>query len=633
MDKIQVTIMPDNLQVEVEKGSTLLEAAQAAGISVKSSCGGQGTCGRCAVKILDGNVTGGEGNMSKSKKEEGYILACTAIVDQGPVTVEIPEASRLHEHQVLLDDSEEGVIKESQLGEDGLDDAPMVKKIQLTLAEPNMTENASDFSRLSTELKGNLDVEEITISYEALKTLPVKVREDNWKVTVTCLMKDDSAEIIRVESGHVDTPPYGIALDIGTTTVVVALVDLEAGKIVAQSGTFNRQATMGDDVISRIVYTEEEKDGLEKIQKVVIDCVNELLDDVYEKQSITADDVSVMMVAANTTMIHLFLGIEPMYIRREPYIPGAAQYPVLKAKELGINISPEGEITSFPAVASYVGGDIVSGAMLTGIEKQDEIWLFIDIGTNGEMVLGNNEWLMCCACSAGPSFEGGGITFGMRAMDGAIEKINIDKDNEYSVSYATVGNASPVGICGSGLIDCLSKLRKAGVIDRQGKMQKVDTWRMREGEAGPEFVLASAAESGIDQDIIISEADIQNLIRAKGAVYAGIRVMLNKMQLPVEIISKILIGGGFGNYLNLNDSIRIGLLPDMPAECYEFIGNSSLKGAYKALLSRNAFKHCVELGKSLTYLELSDGNEFYDEYVQAMFLPHTDMSLFPSVED
>ena len=263
MDKIQVTIMPENLQVEVEKGSTLLEAAQAAGISVKSSCGGQGTCGRCAVKILEGNVTGGEGNLSRAKREEGLILACTATVDNGPVTVEIPEASRLHEHQVLLDDDEEGLIRESQLDEEGTDDAPMVKKFQLTLAEPNMTENASDFSRLSTELKGNLDVEEITISYEALKTLPNKVREQDWKVTVTCLLKDDSAEVIRVEAGHVDTPPYGIALDIGTTTVVVALVDLASGKIVAQSGTFNRQATMGDDVISRIVYTEEEKDGLE----------------------------------------------------------------------------------------------------------------------------------------------------------------------------------------------------------------------------------------------------------------------------------------------------------------------------------------------------------------------------------
>ncbi|MEG1496234.1 MAG: ASKHA domain-containing protein [Clostridiales bacterium] len=632
MEKIQVNIMPENLQVEVEKGSTILEAAQVAGISIKSSCGGQGTCGRCAVKILEGKVSGGEGNLSKAKKDEGYILGCTAVIET-PITVDIPESSRLHEHQVLLDDSAEGVLKESTLDDLGSDDAPMVKKVQLTLSEPTLTENASDFSRLSTELKNNLSVDEITISYETLKTLPKKVREQNWKITVTCLMQDNSAEIVLVEAGHLDTPPYGIALDIGTTTVVAALVDLASGKMLRQAGTFNRQANMGDDVISRIVYTEEEKDGLQKIQDVILETVNDLIDEVCEGEGILADELSVMMVAANTTMIHLFLGIESSFIRREPYIPGAAYVPVIKAKELGLHMNTNAGVTCFPAVASYVGGDIVSGALLTGIEKQEEIWLFIDIGTNGEMVLGNNEWLMCCACSAGPAFEGGGITFGMRAMDGAIEKVEIDKDNDFSVSYATVNNADPVGICGSGLIDCLSKLRKAGIIDRQGKMQEVDTWRMRKGSDGPEFVLASAAESGIDQDVLITEADVQNLIRAKAAVYAGIRVMLNKMQLPIEVISKILIGGGFGNYLNLSDSIRIGLLPDMPSEQYDFIGNSSLKGAYKALLSRNTFNHSVELGKSLTYLELSDGNDFYDEYVQAMFLPHTDMNLFPSVVD
>ena len=631
MEKFQVKIMPEGINVEVDKGTNLLDAANAAGITLKSSCGGQGTCGRCCVKVLEGKVEGGNGNMSKSKREEGYILACTATVEDGDVTVDFPESSRLSEHQVLLDDSLDEVIKEHQLEEcDSCDDA-FVKKVQVTMTEPTLMENVDDYNRLSAELKGILGTENITISYDALRTLPAKVREQDWKVTVTCVMSDDAAEIIRVEAGHVDTPPYGIALDIGTTTVVAALVDLASGKKLHQAGTFNRQAGMGDDVISRIVYTEEEKDGLAEIQKVVIETINDLLDEIYEEQGITAEDVSAMMVAANTTMIHLFLGIEPKFIRREPYIPGAQDVPVLKAKELGIKIHDNGAIICFPSVASYVGGDIVSGALLTGIEKQEEFWLFIDIGTNGEMVLGNSDLLMCCACSAGPAFEGGGIQFGMRAMDGAIEKIVIDDD--FNVSYATVNNAAPVGICGSGLIDCLSTLRTAGIINRQGKMQNVNTDRMRTGDEGPEFVLVYAAESGCGKDIVITEADVENLIRAKAAVFAGIRIMLAKMELPLEAVSKILIGGGFGNYLNLKDSIRIGLLPDLPAEFYSFIGNSSLKGAYMALLSRSVFKHSIELGQSMTYLELSDGNEFYDEYVQAMFLPHTDMSLFPSLED
>ena len=631
MEKFQVKIMPEGINVEVDKGTNLLDAANAAGITLKSSCGGQGTCGRCCVKVLEGKVEGGNGNMSKSKREEGYILACTATVEDGDVTVDFPESSRLSEHQVLLDDSLDEVIKEHQMEEcDSCDDA-FVKKVQVTMTEPTLMENVDDYNRLSAELKGILGTENITISYDALRTLPAKVREQDWKVTVTCVMSDDAAEIIRVEAGHVDTPPYGIALDIGTTTVVAALVDLASGKKLHQAGTFNRQAGMGDDVISRIVYTEEEKDGLAEIQKVVIETINDLLDEIYEEQGITAEDVSAMMVAANTTMIHLFLGIEPKFIRREPYIPGAQDVPVLKAKELGVKIHDNGAIICFPSVASYVGGDIVSGALLTGIEKQEEFWLFIDIGTNGEMVLGNSDLLMCCACSAGPAFEGGGIQFGMRAMDGAIEKIVIDDD--FNVSYATVNNAAPVGICGSGLIDCLSTLRTAGIINRQGKMQNVNTDRMRTGDEGPEFVLVYAAESGCGKDIVITEADVENLIRAKAAVFAGIRIMLAKMELPLEAVSKILIGGGFGNYLNLKDSIRIGLLPDLPDEFYSFIGNSSLKGAYMALLSRSVFKHSIELGQSMTYLELSDGNEFYDEYVQAMFLPHTDMSLFPSLED
>lgn len=631
MEKFQVKIMPEGINVEVDKGTNLLDAANAAGITLKSSCGGQGTCGRCCVKVLEGKVEGGNGNMSKSKREEGYILACTATVEDGDVTVDFPESSRLSEHQVLLDDSLDEVIKEHQLEECDNCDEAFVKKVQVTMTEPTLMENVDDYNRLSAELKGILGTENITISYDALRTLPAKVREQDWKVTVTCVMSDDAAEIIRVEAGHVDTPPYGIALDIGTTTVVAALVDLASGKKLHQAGTFNRQAGMGDDVISRIVYTEEEQDGLAEIQKVVIETINDLLDEVYEEQGITAEDVSAMMVAANTTMIHLFLGIEPKFIRREPYIPGAQDVPVLKAKELGVKINDNGAIICFPSVASYVGGDIVSGALLTGIEKQDEFWLFIDIGTNGEMVLGNRDLLMCCACSAGPAFEGGGIQFGMRAMDGAIEKIVIDDD--FNVSYATVNNAAPVGICGSGLIDCLSTLRTAGIINRQGKMQSVNTDRMRTGDEGPEFVLVYAAESGCGKDIVITEADVENLIRAKAAVFAGIRIMLAKMELPLEAVSKILIGGGFGNYLNLKDSIRIGLLPDLPAEYYSFIGNSSLKGAYMALLSRSVFKHSIELGQSMTYLELSDGNEFYDEYVQAMFLPHTDMSLFPSLED
>jgi len=631
MTNYSVVFLPDNLKIEVEAGTNLLGAAQQAGIHVKSTCGGKGTCGKCTVKVIEGEVSGGQGNIPPKLREQGFVLACTAAVESD-LKVEIPMEFRLHEHQVLMDDTNEGLLAEGKL--DILGDYPLhplVEKYYVELSPPTLMENVNDYSRLITELKKHVSTDELNISLDVIKTLPEVLRANDWKVTVTVAFTESGGEIIRVTSGKDDSPAYGIAVDIGTTTVVVTLIDLSTGKVLAKQGTYNRQADFGDDVISRIMYADEYK-GSEKLQKVVIDTVNDLLDQVYAEYPVSMEEIPVMVVAGNTTMTHLFLGINPKFIRLEPYIPAANQYPVVKGKDIGLRINPQGLIFNMPSVASYVGGDIVSGALVAELDKKEEITLFIDIGTNGEMVLGNKDWMMCCACSAGPAFEGGGISFGMRAMSGAIERVYIDKKS-FEVKYKTVGEAAPVGICGSGLIDCLAKLREAGIIDRSGKIQDVDTSRIRKGDDGPEFILAYQEESGNNKDIIITESDIKNLIRAKGAIFAGVRIMLSMADLPVEAIDKILIAGGFGNYLNVPDSVRIGLLPDLPQEKFDFIGNSSLKGAHLALLSREALTYADELGRSMTYLELSLGNAFMDEYVSALFLPHTDLSLFPSVKE
>ena len=629
MNNYSVVLLPDKQTVEVKPGTSLLEAIQKAGIPLKSTCGGQGTCGKCTVKVIEGTVSGGMGNIPAKLKEQGFILACTAKVE-GNLKVEVPEEFRLHEHQVLLDDEGQGVLKERTLDIlQGFVPGPPAQKIYLEMTPPSLVENASDYSRLITELKKHLPKTKFVISNEVLQDLPEILRGGEWGVTVTVVFQDETAEIVALTPGKDESPVYGIAVDVGTTTVVVALVDLSTGKIVSREGTYNKQAGFGDDVITRIIYAVEEQ-GLGELQRLVLETINELLDKVQKEASVKPEEIVIAVVSGNTTMTHLFLGINPKYIRLEPYIPAASNYPSVKAKELGLNINPRGGILNFPSVASYVGGDIVSGALVTGLDRSDELVLFIDIGTNGEMVLGNKEWLMTCACSAGPAFEGGGITYGMRAMSGAIERIQIS-DESFEVQYQTVGNAPPVGICGSGLIDCLAKLRRAGIIDRTGKIQEVASSRLRSGSDGPEFVLAWASESGNNEDIIITESDIKNLIRAKGAVFAGVRVMLAMVDLPLEAIDKILIAGGFGNYLNIPDAIRIGLLPDLPVEKYQFIGNSSLKGAHLALLSREALTHGDELAKNMTYLELSLGNTFMDEYVSALFLPHTDLTLFPSV--
>lgn len=631
MKKYSVVFLPENVQVEVESGSSLLEAVNKANIPLKATCGGKGTCGKCTVKVVEGQVARTGGNLSAKQKAAGYDLACKTKVE-GNVVVDIPEESRLSEHQVLLDENVSGLLGEKDL--DILSEfpkMPLAKKVYVKLPPATLTENASDLSRLIVELKKITSCPEIKITTEALNSLPEIMRAGEWNVTVTMVVIEGCGEIVRFTAGKDDAPPYGIAVDIGTTTVAVALVDLNTGNIISKHGTYNKQAGFGDDVISRIVYADED-DGLQDLHDAVVSTINELLNSIASDTSINLDDIVVAAVAGNTVMTHMFLGLNPKYIRLEPYIPAASNYPRVKAKELGVKINPQAIIVNFPSIASYVGGDIISGTLVTGLDKKQEVTLFIDIGTNGEMVLGNEDWLMACACSAGPAFEGGGITFGMRAMRGAIERIEINRES-FEIDYQTIDNAPAVGVCGSGLIDCLAKLRLAGIVDRSGKLQDVSTPRFRIGDEGPEFVLVWSDESGLEKDIVITESDIKNLIRAKGAIFAGIRAMLNMVQLPIEAIDRILIAGGFGNYLNINDSIAIGLLPDIPVEKYEFIGNSSLKGAHLALLSKEALNYADELAQNMTYLELSIGNMFTDEFVSALFLPHTDLSLFPSIKD
>ncbi len=628
MDKISVRFLPDNLIANVEHGTSLLLAAASVGLELKSNCGGDGTCGRCLVKVQEGrpNVKS-EGSISLKAKQSGLVLACQAAAVENLV-VDIPQESRLDEHQVLLEEKDILVEKDDFLAA-GYSLNPLCRKIKLTLSEPSLTENISDFSRLQSAIRNEIDCHDVRIGLSMLKGLAEVLRTGDWRVTVTVAQLNGCAEIINVESGHTDKPAYGLAVDIGTTTVAAYLLDLESGVTLCQKGTYNKQSTYGDDVITRMIHASVPK-GLRELHTAIILTINQLIVELLSQSDISSDDIHLAMVAGNTTMTHLFLELTPRYIRLEPYIPLASFVPLVKAEELGLKINPAAQVACFPSVASYVGGDIVSGALITNMAKREEITLLIDIGTNGEMVLGNEDWLISVSCSAGPAFEGGGITFGMRAMKGAIEHVSIDPET-FEVEVTTIGNVKATGICGSGLIDCLAKFHRAGIIDRAGKLQAdINTSRMRQGDDGWEFVLVWSDEAD-SADIVVTENDIKNLMRAKGAVYAGIRSMLKAVQLEEEMIDKVLIAGGFGNYINIRDAVAIGLFPDLPPEKYTFIGNSSVKGARLALLSQEAYSEAQELGKKITYLELSNGNDFMDEFVSALFLPHTDMSLFPSL--
>nr|AAM22473.1 unknown [Moorella thermoacetica] len=624
VDQFAVTFLPDNITVRVAAGTSIMEAANQAGLPLKSTCGGAGTCGRCAIKVQEGKVEVRGGHLPARLREEGYSLACRTMV-MGDAIIAIPPESRLGRHQVLLQDK--GRLQDSLtdlLGSYPLD--PACSVASLVLPEPTLTENTSDASRLLATLRKEKGLEG-QLDLVFLQELPDSLRQANWQVDVT--LAAGSNRLIRITPLG-ETRAFGLAIDLGTTTVVVSLLDLRSGERVMRKGSYNRQAVYGDDVISRIIHATSNEGGLEELRQAALATINDLITAVLTSGGIDPAEVTAATIAGNTTMTHLLLGINPRYLRLQPYIPAAAELPVLKAAEVGLKINPLAPVQIFPAVASYVGGDIVSGALFTRIASSEELTLFIDIGTNGEMVLGNSDWLISCACSAGPAFEGSGITCGMRAMEGAIEGVSIDPDT-LEVELEVIGGGRPSGICGSGLIDCLAKLRRAGIIDRTGNFQEVATPRLRTTDEGPEFVLAWATQSSTQRDIVLTAADIKNLIRSKGAVFAGIQSLLKTVSLEIDAIERIIIAGGFGNYLHIPNAVEIGLLPDLPPEKYIFAGNTSLKGAELALLSQPAWQETLELARRMTYLELSAGNLFMEEFVSALFLPHTRLELFPSV--
>ncbi|MDK2929876.1 MAG: hypothetical protein PWR07_7 [Bacillota bacterium] len=636
MPEYTVRFLPSGRSIPVPEGKTILDAAIAGGITLRSACGGSGTCGQCRVVVRSGRVDAPRSERVRPEDAAlGMVLACQAVV-QSDLEVEVPEASLLSEHQVLAAGRARGQTVGEGEGEGKSEGErahlrPVFRKTFLRLPEPGLEDASSDLTRLYTALAKEEGSRNFQVGLELLRKVPRLMREGAWQVTVSCVDARGMTEVVDISPGRDDTPVYGLAVDVGTTTCVTHLVDLLTGETLDVRGAYNRQARYGDDVISRIIYADENDDGLVKLQGAVIETINDLVAGAASHLGIRGEDIRVVVAAGNTTMTHLLLGVPPTYIRLEPYTPAATSVPPVKARDIGLAVAPDAWVFCLPGVASYVGGDITSGVVATGVASSDDVVLFVDIGTNGEMVLGNRDWLLACACSAGPAFEGVGIRHGMRAMKGAIERVEVDPSRD-AVVYRTIGAARPAGICGSGLIDCLASLRRAGIISRNGSFDTAyEGRRMRAGDSGPEFVLAFAEETATGEDIYISEPDVKNLIRSKAAVYAGIRSMLRMVDQDISDIKKILVAGGFGNYLNVRKAIEIGLLPDLPESVYRYVGNTSVEGAKMCLLRREARREVELVARRMTYLELSVGNTFMEEFVSALFLPHTDLSLFPSV--
>ncbi|RKY05670.1 ferredoxin [Candidatus Poribacteria bacterium] len=612
----KVTFLPDGRQSVVEEGESLLDAVKKAGIYIHSLCGGEGTCGRCKVIVKKGKYRSKPSpHISEEEAKKGYVLACQTY-PEGDLEVEIPLESRIEGVYAVED-----VALKSELKVKPEVCNPLSKKLFLKLPAPTLQDNISDADRLLRQLRG-MGYGEVKLELGVVRKLGAVLRESEFEVTATLAWDGDGYRAVEVEGGR-DERNFGVAVDVGTTTIVAQLVDLAKCEALGTKATYNKQARYGEDVITRIIHAE--KGGLEELHDSVVNDINELIGALCAEAGIGREEITAVVCAGNTTMTHLLLGVNPAFIRKEPYIPTFSFPPPIKAREIGVEVNPNGMLYCLPSVASFVGGDITAGVLATGMARDERLSMLIDMGTNGEIVFGNSEFLVCCSCSAGPAFEGGGIEFGMRASRGAIQRVEVTPDLE--VRLSTVGNARPRGICGSGMIDCLAEFLENGIINKAGKFNaelRSKTRRLREGGEGLEFVLAWADESGLDRDIVLTQADIDNLIRSKAAVYAGAKVLLDKIGFDFESIERFYVAGGFGSYLDIGKAIAIGLLPDLPQERFEYIGNSSLAGARLCLLSEEAFKEALEIASKMTYIELSVDTAFYDQFVAELFLPHTD---------
>lgn len=641
MEKFKVTFYPDNKTVDAEKGKTILSAAISAGVYINFSCGGDGVCGRCKVIIKSGQVIAQPtGRVTLGERKQGVYLACLAAV-QSDLEVEVPLESRLALEELSQEDLDlrlKGVYSEAEevepsksiLGEEIFVHSPLATKLYLELPTPTLEDKISDLERLYRQIRRIQDIPIMQTGLANIRRLGELLRSADWKITATLGKRNGTAEIVLIEPGDTSQKNFGLAFDIGTTTISGQLVDLNNKRVLGTKATYNKQATFGSDVITRIIYARK-LDGLEQLHHAVIDCMNQMIHDLIREHDVDLNNVNCILCAGNTTMVHLLLRVDPTYIRREPYVPTASFVPTIRAGEAGIKINPRGLLSCVAGVSSYVGGDVTAGVLSCGLDDEKDLSILIDIGTNGEVVLGNRDFLISASASAGPAFEGSGVSCGMRASRGAIQKVKIMAP-DFKVNYNTIGTAKPCGICGSGYIDIISQMLGVGILDKDGKIKAAQNKRIRIGEEGKEFILVFKEEADSVSDIVVTESDIENIKRAKAAIYSAASNLVRHMNLDFTQIKKFFIAGGFGTYLDIENAIRIGLLPDLDRRRFIFVGNSSIAGARQILLSYEAMKKANDIAKKITYFELSVDAGYMDEYMAALFFPHTDLSRFPSVK-
>jgi len=638
MSKYTVLFLPHNKRITIRDGESLIRAAMEAGVHINASCGGEGVCGKCRVIIEQGDVDGGiTEQLSQEECAAGYRQACLSNVKSDTV-VRIPMESAVDASVLNMQSTPRRAARIMEMDFEQLKQngrfLPPVEKRYIELPEPSAKDNLPDVTRLVDYLKLNFKERRPFVDLPVIRKIPDVFRKNNFKITVTIarpVKAGRKTHILNVQPGDTSGESYGVAMDIGTTTIYGRLIDLNTGKVMAEYGDFNKQIGFGEDVITRMIYAEK-PGGLEKLHEVNLETTNNILHKIINDAGIDPEQILLVTLAGNTTMTQLMLKVDPKYIRRSPYVPASSLYPPIKAVDLGMTFGEHVITLIYPEISSYVGGDIVAGIMASGMYCSEKLTLYMDIGTNAEIVIGNREWLACAACSAGPAFEGGGIKFGMRAAKGAIEDFSIDPFTLEPMNI-TIGNVRPKGICGSGLINIVATMFELGIIDNLGKFNRsLYTDHIRQNNGIYEYVLARADVTHIDRDIVITEPDIDNLIRAKGAMFSGCMTLLGEVGLSIHDIDRIILAGGFGSYVDLEKAMTIGLLPEIDPDKVVFIGNGSLTGATMACLANHIRKDVIEVTKKMTNFELSETASYMDNYIASLFLPHTDMNKFPRLK-
>jgi uncharacterized 2Fe-2S/4Fe-4S cluster protein (DUF4445 family) len=627
-----ITFQPIGKSIEAKAGTDLLDVTRKAGLKISSSCGGEGTCGDCLVLIISGDINADRSAaLPQQAIEEGYVLACKTRMGDDDVLIDLSGQLDEKAGQFIDIQKSKNCIQKELLPQKWQLE-PLCFRWRIKIQEPQLEDGLSDLVRLTRRLQEDFGGKEISYSFPVLLKLADTVRIDSGNTNLMLIEEPHFIQVIDIQPGSWNHGQYGFAIDVGTTTVSVQLIYLPQAKIIATQTDYNSQVECGLDVISRINYARK-PDRLKDLQGRVLKTINDLLQKVTKNHDVDPEHIYNTVISGNTTMIHLLLGLNPEYIRLSPYTPTILQAPNITAIDVGIRTNPQSWLYFSPAVGSYVGGDITAGLLCTDISTDSEdVNLFIDIGTNGETVLGSRDFLLTCACSAGPAFEGGGIECGMRAASGAIENVETCPETGMA-TIQTIGDVKPIGICGTGIINLIADLFLAGWLDSAGKLNRTKECPAIQIEGRrARYVIVPAKESGTGKEIYINETDIENLIRTKAAIYSACSLMLNQIDLKFEDLSNIYIAGAFGNFLDIKKAITIGLIPDLPLDKFKYIGNASLMGSYMCLVSQELRDKQKQLAQKMTYLELNTDPSYMEQYTGALFLPHTDRERFPSVK-